>query len=212
MIAEPMNGFLRRLPAWPLYIVLPMPAVWLFWQGLAGALGPDPVKAIEHQTGLYALQLLIAGLAVTPLRRFLGLNLLKFRRAIGIMAFACAALHLLTWLALDMGFYLAQALGDIVKRPYITVGMAAFVMLIPLVATSNDRALRKLGAARWRSLHRLTYPAAVLGAVHFVWLVKAWPLEPFVYLGAVAGLLAVRALPRRGRTLRAKQPAAIPSP
>lgn len=197
MIAEALNGWLRKLPAWPIYIVGPLPAVFLFWQGVAGVLGPDPVKAIEHQTGLYALQLIIAGLAVTPIRRFAGVNLLKFRRAIGIMAFSYAALHLLTWLVLDMGLYLSQALGDVVKRPYITLGMAAFLMLVPLVATSNDRALRRLGALRWRKLHRLTYPAAVLAAVHFVWLVKAWPLQPFLYLGAVVGLLALRFKPKR---------------
>ncbi|MGL4279149.1 MAG: protein-methionine-sulfoxide reductase heme-binding subunit MsrQ [Albidovulum sp.] len=199
-MAEALNGWLRKLPAWPIYIVGPLPALLLFWQGAAGTLGADPVKAIEQQTGLYALQLLIAGLAVTPTRRFAGVNLLKFRRAIGIMAFSYASCHLLTWLVLDMGLYLSQALGDVVKRPYITLGMAAFLMLVPLVATSNDRALRKLGALRWRKLHRLTYPAAVLAAVHFVWLVKAWPLEPFVYLGAVLILLALRLLPKRLRS------------
>lgn len=197
MLAETLNGWLRKLPAWPIYIVGPLPAVFLFWQGVSGALGPDPIKAIEQQTGLYALQLVIAGLAVTPIRRFAGVNLLKFRRAIGIMAFSYASFHLLTWLVLDMGLYLSQALGDVVKRPYITLGMAAFLMLVPLVATSNDRALRRLGALRWRKLHRLTYPAAVLAAVHFVWLVKAWPLEPFLYLGAVLGLLALRLKPKR---------------
>jgi methionine sulfoxide reductase heme-binding subunit len=197
VIAEALNDWLRKLPAWPIYMVGPLPAVFLFWQGASGTLGPDPVKAIEHQTGLYALQLIIAGLAVTPIRRFAGVNLMKFRRAIGIMAFIYASLHLLTWVVLDMGLYLSQALRDVVKRPYITLGMAAFLMLVPLVATSNDRALRRLGPLRWRKLHRLTYPAAVLAAVHFVWLVKAWPLEPFLYLGAVVGLLALRLKPKR---------------
>ncbi|MEZ5868897.1 MAG: protein-methionine-sulfoxide reductase heme-binding subunit MsrQ, partial [Defluviimonas denitrificans] len=172
MLADRLNALFRKLPAWPIYIVGPLPGIWLYWQGATGALGADPVRAIEHQTGLYALQLIIAGLAVTPLRRFAGLNLLKFRRAIGIMAFAYAGLHLLTWAALDMGLYWAQALGDIVKRPYITIGMAAFLLLVPLVATSNDRAVRRLGAVRWRKLHWLTYPAALLAALHFVWLVK----------------------------------------
>lgn len=209
MIAEALNGWLRRLPAWPIYIVGPLPAVFLFWQGVTGTLGPDPVKAIEHQTGLYALQLIIAGLAVTPLRRFAGVNLLKFRRAIGIMAFVYVSLHLLTWVVLDMGLYLTQALGDVIKRPYITLGMTAFLMLVPLVATSNDRAFRRLGAQHWRKLHRLTYPAAVLAAVHFVWLVKAWPLEPFLYLGAVPGLLALRFKPKR-RTSGAAQGAVSP--
>lgn len=212
MIVDRVNGMLRRVPAWPIYIVGPIPAALLFWQGVAGTLGPDPVKAIEHQTGLYALQLIIASLAVTPLRRFVGLNLLKFRRAVGIMAFVYAALHLLTWVALDMAFHMSQALGDIVKRPYITLGMAAFLMLVPLVATSNDRALRKLGAARWRSLHRLAYPAALVAAVHFVWLVKAWPLQPLVYLAAVVVLLGLRAIPRGARPAGMKKGAVAPPP
>lgn len=203
MIAEVLNGWLRKVPAWPIYIAAPLPAVLLYWQGASGMLGPDPVRAIERQMGLYALQLIIAGLAITPLRRFAGLNLIKFRRAIGIMAFVYVCVHLLTWAVLDMGLYLGQALGDIVKRPYITVGMAAFLMLIPLAATSNDWAVRKLGALRWRKLHRLVYPAAVLGAVHYIWLVKAWPLEPFLYLGAILFLLALRVLPKRQRPGRA---------
>jgi sulfoxide reductase heme-binding subunit YedZ len=212
MVVDLVNGWLRKLPAWYIYIVGPIPAIWLFSQGVADTLGPDPVKAIEHQTGLYALQLILAGLMVTPLRRFVGLNLLKLRRAIGIMAFVYASLHLLTWVALDMAFHLAQALGDIVKRPYITLGMAAFLMLVPLVATSNDRAVRKLGALRWRKLHRLTYPAAVLGALHFVWLVKAWPPKPLIYLGAVVALLALRAVPYRSRPAAKEKGAVAPPP
>jgi methionine sulfoxide reductase heme-binding subunit len=210
MIVDGVNGWLRKLPAWPIYIVCPIPAALLLWQGVANTLGPDPVKAIEHQTGLYALQLIIAGLAVTPLRRFLGLNLLKFRRAVGIMAFVYASLHLLTWVALDMAFHLSQALGDIVKRPYITLGMAAFLLLVPLVATSNNRAVRRLGGARWRKLHRLTYPAAALAAVHFVWLVKAWPPQPLIYLSIVVALLGLRLIPRRAPATQAvvQRPAA----
>ncbi len=212
MLVDRLNALLRKLPAWPIYIVGPLPGVWLYWQGATGALGADPVRAIEHQTGLYALQLIIAGLAVTPLRRFAGLNLLKFRRAIGIMAFAYAALHLFTWAALDMGLYWAQALGDIVKRPYITIGMAAFLLLVPLVATSNDRAVRRMGAARWRKLHWLTYPAALLAALHFVWLVKAWPLEPLFYLGAVLGLLGLRVVAKGARSASRRKGATAPSP
>lgn len=212
MIVDRVNGSLRKVPAWPIYIVGPIPAALLLWQGVAGTLGPDPVKAIEHQTGLYALQLIVAGLAVTPLRRFLGLNLLKFRRAVGIMAFVYACLHLLTWVALDMAFHMSQALGDIVKRPYITLGMAAFLLLVPLVATSNDRALRGLGAARWRKLHRLVYPAALLGAIHFLWLVKAWPPQPFVYLALVIFLLLLRAIPAGVFRASKKRGTASPPP
>ena len=206
MLADRLNALFRKLPAWPIYIVGPLPGIWLYWQGATGALGADPVRAIEHQTGLYALQLIIAGLAVTPLRRFAGLNLLKFRRAIGIMAFAYAGLHLLTWAALDMGLYWAQTLGDIAKRPYITVGMAAFLMMLPLALSSNDWSVRRLGGARWRALHRLTYPAAVAAAVHYLWLVKAWPVAPILYLAAVAFLIGLRLIPRR-RAIQSPRPA-----
>ena len=142
--------------------------------------------------GEFALQLIVAGLCVTPIRRFLGVNLIKFRRAIGIVTFFYVLVHFMTWLVLDMGLHLDQALRDIVKRPYVTIGMASLLLMIPLVMTSNNWSVRKLGAARWNRWHKLTYPAAILGAVHYVWLVKAWPLEPFLYLGAILLLLALR--------------------
>jgi sulfoxide reductase heme-binding subunit YedZ len=169
----------------------------LVWQGATGALGVDPVKEIEHRLGLWALKLLILGLCITPLRRFAGLNLVKFRRAIGVSAFCFAMLHLLSWLVLDMGLLWRQALADIAKRPYITIGMAAFLLLVPLAVTSNNWSIRRLGVWRWQRIHMLVYPAVLVGAVHYLWLVKAWPLEPFVYLGVTILLLAVRAIPRR---------------
>lgn len=194
-LADRLNAALRPVPAWPIYIAAALPPAWLLWRGVQGQLGADPVKAIEHQMGLWALQLLIAGLAITPLRRFLGLNLLRFRRAIGVAAFAYAVLHLLAWLVLDMGLLWGQALQDIVKRPYITVGMASLLLLTPLALTSNDWSVRRLGGMRWRRLHRLVYPAVVLGAVHYLWLVKSWPPEPIVYLTIVLALLALRLIP-----------------
>ena len=194
---QDLNGCLRKVPAWPIYIVAVLPPVWLFWQGLNGGLGADPVKVMEHRMGELALQLIVAGLAITPLRRFAGLNLVRYRRAIGVVSFVYVLLHFLCWLVLDMGLLVQQALGDILKRPYITVGMAAFVLMIPLVVTSNNASVRRMGAAAWGRLHRLTYVVAVLGALHFVWLVKAWPLEPFLYLGAILVLLALRRVPRQ---------------
>ena len=143
----------------------------------------------------------IAGLAVTPLRRFAKVNLLKFRRAIGLACFFLVTAHLLTWAVLDV-----QALGrvwaDMVKRPFITVGMAGFVLLLPLAVTSNNLSVRRLGP-KWRQLHKLAYPAAVLGAVHYVMLVKGWQVKPLVMLGIILGLLSLRLVaplkPRRGR-------------
>jgi sulfoxide reductase heme-binding subunit YedZ len=185
-----INQSLRRLPAWVLYLLGGIYPCWLLYLGLTGGLGPDPVKALEHALGERALQLLILGLAVTPLRRFTGLSLLKFRRAIGVLTFSYVALHLLVWLVLDVQI-LSQILTDIAKRPYITIGMAAFVLMLPLAVTSNNFSVRKLGR-RWKRLHLLTYPAALLGGLHYVMLVKGFQIEPLIYLAAILGLLALR--------------------
>jgi methionine sulfoxide reductase heme-binding subunit len=191
-LVQSINGRLRGVPAWPIYIIGALPPAWLLYQGLTGGLGADPVKAMERQLGLLGLKLIVAGLCITPLRRFAGLNLIRYRRAIGLVAFSYVLLHFLTWIVLDMGLLLDQALADIIKRPYVTIGMIGLVALIPLAATSNNWAVRRLGAARWQKLHKLTYLAAAAGAVHYVWLVKSWPLQPLVYAGIVTALLVVR--------------------
>lgn len=187
---ERVNASLRRIPVWLIYMLgaLP-PPVWL-WMGATGQLGVDPAKAIEHRLGELALQALILGLAVTPMRRLLGVNLIKFRRAIGVLAFYYVSCHLLVWLVLDVQIP-AQIWADILKRPYITIGMAGFALLLPLALTSNNWSVRRLGPA-WRRLHRLAYAAVLLGAVHFLMLVKGFQIEPLVYLGLVVILLALR--------------------
>lgn len=195
-----LNVALRRVPAWVLYILAPMPVLVIFYLGLTGALGIDPAKRIEHELGLWSLWLLIAGLAVTPLRRWVGLNLLKFRRAIGVITFFYLLAHLLTWLVLDVQFQNVWA--DIVKRWYITVGMAAFVLMLPLALTSNNWSLRWLGSGTWRKLHTLVYPIAILGALHFLLLVKGFQWEPILYAAVIAVLLLSRVRPERLRSFR----------
>jgi sulfoxide reductase heme-binding subunit YedZ len=190
-IAQPINTAMRRVPAWTVYIVGIAYSVWLFYLGLTGGLGVEPIKSLEHAYGLLGLQFLIAGLAVTPLRNYTGVNLIKFRRAIGLMTFYYILLHLLVWLVFDVQI-LSQIWADILKRKYITVGMAAFVLMIPLALTSNNRALRKIGPVRWRQLHKLTYAVAIMGALHFLWLVKGIQLEPILYTAAIGILLATR--------------------
>lgn len=185
-----INTALRRIPAWVIYAMAPLPVIWLVWQGFIGGLGVEPIRALEHELGEIGLQLLLAGLCVTPLRRYLGLNLLKFRRALGLVAFFYITLHLLVWLVLDVQIP-AQIWADIVKRPYITVGMLAFVLMVPLALTSNNASVRRLGA-RWRRLHWLTYPVAVLGALHFVLLAKGFQIEPLIYLALALLLVALR--------------------
>ncbi|MBU2935960.1 MULTISPECIES: protein-methionine-sulfoxide reductase heme-binding subunit MsrQ [Pacificibacter] len=194
-IAQAVNGVLRRVPAWPLYIVAVIPPVFMFFAALNGKLGVDPVKSLEHEMGELGLQVLIAVLAISPLRRLTGISLIKFRRALGLIGFFYIFLHLLVWLVLDVQI-VDQIVKDIIKRPYITIGMAAFVLMIPLAITSNNWSLRRLGP-KWRSLHKLTYPAVILGGVHFVWLVKGWQLEPLIYLAVILGLLALRVKPKR---------------
>lgn len=190
MLAERVNTAARRIPIWLVYIVGLLPAPWFLYLGLTGGLGAEPIKALEHELGLLALQLLIAGLAVTPLRRFAGINLLRFRRAVGILAFTYVALHLLVWLVLDVQV-LSRVWADILKRPYITIGMIAFVLMLPLALTSNNRAVRRLGPL-WRQLHKLTYIVVLLGGVHFVMLRKGFQIEPLAYLAAILILLALR--------------------
>lgn len=189
-IKQWINTAARRIPTWPVYILCILPAPYLFYLGLSGGLGPDPVKALEHEYGKIALQLLIAGLCLSPLRQRAGINLIKFRRALGLMAFAYVVMHLLVWAVLDVQS-IARVTADLIKRPYIMLGMAGFTLLLPLAATSNDYALRKMGPA-WRRLHRLTYGAVLLGGVHYIWLVKGFQLEPLLYLAAILVLLALR--------------------
>ena len=202
MLRDRLNHALRHVPTWAVYICMAVPLPVFFWQGLTGALGPEPIRALEHLYGQVALAYLVASLAITPLRRNLGINLLRFRRAAGVMGFVYVVAHLLVWLVLDIASVTA-IWADIVKRPYITVGMAAFLLLLPLAATSSNAAQRRLGH-RWEQLHKLTYPAIVLGGLHYVMQAKGWQLQPIVWLGAILLLLALR-MGRKSRNRRASQ-------
>jgi sulfoxide reductase heme-binding subunit YedZ len=186
-----INATLRRVPTSVVWGAAFVPFVWLIWAAVTNRLGPDPVKAIELSLGLWGLQFLVASLCISPLRR-LGLNLIRYRRPLGVMAFFYVAMHFLAWVVLDMGLRWDEILADLYKRPYVIVGMVGLLALAPLVVTSTDTAIRRLGPLQWRRLHRLAYVAAVAGAAHFVILVKGWPLEPIIYAGAVGALLLLR--------------------
>jgi sulfoxide reductase heme-binding subunit YedZ len=177
-----------------IYLAGLLPAVWTFYLGLADQLGADPQNTLERTLGLWALRFLIAALAITPLRRLGGPNLVRYRRAIGLLAFYYAAMHLTVYLVLDKGLDLAAVWADILRRPYITVGMLAFTILVPLAITSNSAMIRRLGARAWQRLHRLVYVAVPAGALHFIMLGKAKVLspEPLIYAGLVAALLLFR--------------------
>lgn len=194
-----VNQALKPIPGWVVYPLGLLPLAWLVIRGAMGDLGVDPVKEVEHSLGLTALQFLVGGLAITPLRRVIGVNLIRYRRAVGLVAFFYVVLHLAVWLLLDIQLRWDEIWADILRRPYITIGMLGFAMMIPLAITSNNASIRRLGS-KWRVLHRLTYVAAIAGAVHFMLVVKAWPTEPLLYLGAVVLLLAFRLLPRMRAT------------
>lgn len=197
--AGAVNRALRRVPTWVVWLASCLPGLWLTWQLFTGGLGVDPVRAYERELGLLALQFLLAGLCVTPLQRLTGVSLIRFRRALGVMGFVYAALHLLVWVILDKQFHWAEMGRDILRRPYITVGMLGFVLLVPLAVTSTDGWLRRMGSAAWRRLHLLAYPAAILGAAHYLLLVRGWPSAPILYLLAALALAALRPfLPRPG--------------
>ena len=189
--AQSINGALRRVPAWPIYIVGILPAFWFFYLGLTGGLGVEPIKTLEQKLGEFGLQLFISVLAITPLRKFTGISLIKFRRAVGLMVFFYICIHLMVWLFLDVQIF-SQIWKDILKRPYITIGMIGLVMLIPAAVTSNNWSVRKLGPVKWKRIHWLTYAAVVLGAMHFIMVQKVWEAEPLIYLSVILALLATR--------------------
>jgi sulfoxide reductase heme-binding subunit YedZ len=156
------------------------------------ALGADPVAEIEHRLGLWALRFLLISLAITPLRQLTGQAVfIRFRRMIGLYAFAYATLHFAAYLGLDLRGFWLQIFEEIVKRPYITVGFAAWLLMVPLVITSTQGWMRRLGR-RWGQLHKLVYAVGLFAVLHFWWLVKSDVREPALYAGILAALLGWR--------------------
>lgn len=188
-----INQVARRIPNGALYVLGALPFLWLVWHVVVGSSGPDPVKFIERHAGLWGLQFLIAALAVTPLRR-LGINLVKMRRALGLLSFFYILLHFVTWFALDMGLDGTAIVEALWKRPYILIGFAAFLAMLPLALTSNNLAIRRIGPNAWRRLHQLTYAIAAAGTLHYLLLVKVITVKPLTYALIVAGLLGWRAV------------------
>jgi sulfoxide reductase heme-binding subunit YedZ len=183
------------------FVLCLLPLAHLVWDAVHGTLGTDPVARLEHRSGDWALRLLLATLAVTPLRRLSGWHkLVRFRRMLGLFAFFYVSVHLTIYLVIDLGGFWSQLLGEIVKRPYITVGFAAWLLLIPLALTSTQGAMRRLGR-NWQHLHRLVYPIALLGVLHYFWLVKADHREPALYLAVWIALMLAR-LPSKMRARR----------
>lgn len=181
-----------------IFVIGLLPLVKLLVDGLMGGLGANPIEEITHRTGTWTLYFLVGSMAITPIRRFSGWNqIIKYRRMIGLFALFYATLHFLTYLVLDLFFYLPEVLEDVLLRPYITVGFSAFLILIALGVTSNTWMIRKLGGKRWNALHRLVYVAGGLGVFHFLWLVKADRQRPEIVGAILVGLLGTRLIKRK---------------
>ncbi len=194
----------RRLLIWwvPATVLGLLPAAWLVLALVTDRLGANPVEALLHQTGLFGLQFLLLTLAVSPLRRWTGWKRLHaMRRPLGLLAFFYLSVHLGIYLGLDRMLVWNEIVTDITKRPYITVGFLAFLLLIPLAVTSTRAMVRRLGQ-RWFQLHRLVYLAPVLGVLHFAWAVKADLREPLIYGSILLALLGYRLIHHRRLTRR----------
>jgi sulfoxide reductase heme-binding subunit YedZ len=191
----------------PVFLLCLVPLGVLVWSTLTGNLGANPVEFIQHATGDWTLRFLVFTLCITPLRKLFNLSeLIRFRRMLGLFAFTYGCLHFLTYLGPDQNFSLTAMWKDVAKRPFVTVGFTAFVLLIPLALTSTAGWIRRLGGRRWQMLHRAIYISAICGVIHYYWLVKSAVLRPLTYGAIVAILLLWRLghwLIRRGRTIAA---------
>jgi len=181
----------RPAKIWALYAIGLLPAAWYFYLGATGNLGGDPVRTFEHNLGLWAIRFLLATLTVTPIFMLGGPNLIGYRRALGLLGFWYVLFHFSVYLALDQGFDLSAIVADIIKRWYITIGMAGFVRLIPQALTSNRLSIRKLGP-RWQKLHKLSYLIIIAGVLHFVMSTKVLIPEQMIYIVLTAVLLSFR--------------------
>lgn len=179
------------------WILCLSPASWLAWKATHDLLGANPLSEITLSTGHWTLYLLLITLAISPLRKITRLNwLIRFRRLVGLFAFFYGCLHLMTYLWFDKFFDVHEIVKDIYKRPFITVGMTAWLLMFPLALTSTAGSIRRLGGKRWQVLHRLIYASAIAGVVHFWWLVKRDLTRPEVMAAILVGLLGFRVIDR----------------
>ena len=192
-----------------LFVLCLGPVAWLAWGAFHDMLGANPIEYITRSLGDWALRLLLITLAVTPLRKLTGWGwLLRLRRMLGLFAFFYVTLHLTTYLWLDKFFDWPDIAKDIIKRPFITVGMAAFTLLLPLAITSTNAMIRKLGAQRWQKLHRAIYAIGVLAVLHYWWMVKKDVTQPAIYAAVLAVLLGLRLIWRIRTKRRSNSPVA----
>ncbi len=190
------------------WVVALTPLARLLYAYWIDDLTANPIEYVTRELGETALRLLLASLALTPLRLMFGLGWpVALRRLLGLFAFFYVCLHFAVWIVLDHFFDWRTMTDDIVKRPWITVGVAALLLLAPLAATSTTGMIKRLGGVTWRRLHRLVYVAAVLGALHYIWLAKKVLIAPWVYAGVLAILLGLRAVDALRKLVRRRRPA-----
>lgn len=199
---------------WLLYLGGLLPAAWQFYLGATGDLGADPVKTFELFLGVWAVRFLVLTLAISPLREIFGLNFIRYRRALGLLCFYYVLFHFTVYLVLDQELALHAVITDIMKRPFIMLGMAGFALLVPLAVTSNSLSIRRLGK-NWLRLHRLIYLVALCGGLHFYLATKVLSLQQYIYLTLISLLLIYRiarpALKRRKKSGTTKQRRHLPS-
>ena len=202
--------FIRRVVKPAVFVAALEPFGWLVYNAFFGDLGVNPVETITNQTGIWTLRFIVLTLALTPLRYVTGFNpLALFRRMLGLFAFFYGSLHFMTYFILDHSLEFSGVWEDVVKRPYITAGFTAFVLMIPLALTSTQGWIRRLGGKRWNLLHRLIYITAMGGVLHYFWKVKLDTTNPLYYAAVVAVLLGARVW-QRARKASAKAPARVP--
>ena len=169
------------------------PLARLVWKGVQGTLGANPIEFVTRSTGEWILVFLMATLAITPLRKLTGIaDLIRFRRMLGLFAFFYGCLHLMTYVWLDQNFNFRGMIPDIYKRPFITAGFTAFILMLPLALTSTRGWIGRIGGKRWQALHRLVYLSALAGVIHFIWLVKRVTIKPQTYAAILAVLMLTR--------------------
>ena len=182
-----------RAAWWLVFALMATPLAWLVYQALTGGLGANPIEAINRFLGDWALRMLLVVLAATPLKIMFGwVWPVRMRRMLGLWSFVYVALHITNYVAIDQFFAWGDIWQDILKRKFITVGMVAFVILTALAATSWNGAIRRIGAKSWKKLHKLVYFAAVMGCLHYIWMVKADLRDPLIHLAILGALLGVR--------------------
>lgn len=197
---------------WMVYVAGLLPAALYFWQGATGRLGPDPIRAFELILGLWGLRFLVLTLGVTFVRDRFGINLIAYRRALGLLCFYYVAFHFTVYLVLDKALDVFAVLEDVAKRPFIMFGMAGLAMLVPLALTSNRLSITKLGK-RWTTLHRLVYLIAALAILHYVLAHKVFSVEQLVYIALIIGMMlhrSFRSVLRAKRSARERSPISLP--